>query len=265
MIHEEVMDQSQNGHDQNAVTPGQAKIPIYSDEDLKKVKDDQKRLDEELKSTYGEITLITCPIETCLIHHPLNSNNTSNDNAKTNSDANLVINDKVKPKQLKRACQEDFKLPKKDARTIKERHIEQVICTSSNKFAVLEVEDDQTSGRKSSDPPPAKPILLRIVKDYNLIVQDVNRKFPATVNKMAGDYIKIQPATPDDPRDITALLEEIKAEHYIIKPLSDRPIKVVIKGLPVSTDVADIEADLVQKGFALEKVAQWRKFSTKDP
>ncbi|GFV77397.1 hypothetical protein TNCV_3759271 [Trichonephila clavipes] len=117
--YEEVIDQSQNGHDQNAVTPEQvcktlqflfqlarskenklnclriellAKISIYSDEGLKKLKDDQKRLDEELKSTYGEITLITCPIETCLIHHPLNSNNTSNDNPKTNSDSNLVIN-----------------------------------------------------------------------------------------------------------------------------------------------------------------------------
>ncbi|GFV77318.1 hypothetical protein TNCV_2406371 [Trichonephila clavipes] len=184
--YEEVMDQSQNGHDQNAVTPEQvcktlqflfqlarskdnklnclriellAKISIYSDEGLKKLKDDQKRLDEELKSTYGEITLITCPIETCLIHHPLNSNNTSNDNPKTNSDSNLVINDKVKdkPKQLKRAGQEEFKLPKTAARTIKEIPIEQVICTSSNKFVVKEVEDDQTSGRKSSDPLPAKP------------------------------------------------------------------------------------------------------------
>ncbi|GFV77314.1 hypothetical protein TNCV_2406331 [Trichonephila clavipes] len=185
--YEEVMDQSQNGHDQNVVTPEQvrknlqflfqlarskenklnclrielellAKIPIYSDEDLKKLKDDQKRLDEELKSTYGEITLITCPIETCLIHHPLNSNNTSNDNPKTNSDSNLVINDKVKdkPKQLNRAGQEEFKLPKTAARTIKEIPIEQVICTSSNKFVVIEVEDDQTSRRKSSDPPPGK-------------------------------------------------------------------------------------------------------------
>ncbi|GFW23798.1 hypothetical protein TNCV_4087811, partial [Trichonephila clavipes] len=135
--YEEVMDQSQNGHDQNAVTPEQvcktlqflfqlarskenklnclriellAKISIYSDEGLKKLKDDQKRLDEELKSTYD------------------------------------------KPKQLKRAGQEEFKLPKTAARTIKEIPIEQVICTSSNKFVVKEVEDDQTSGRKAVIP-----------------------------------------------------------------------------------------------------------------
>ncbi|GFY23240.1 nucleic-acid-binding protein from transposon X-element [Trichonephila clavipes] len=106
--------------------------------------------------------------------------------------------------------------------------------------------------------------MLRIVGGNNLIVHDVNGKFPGTVNKMAGNYIKIQPATPDDHRDITTLLQNIRAEHYIIKRLADRPIKVVIKGLPVKTDVADIEADLVQKGFAVEKVAQLRKFSTKE-
>ncbi|GFX21462.1 uncharacterized protein TNCV_1398761 [Trichonephila clavipes] len=82
---------------------------------------------------------------------------------------------------------------------------------------------------------------------------------------MTGNYIKKQSGSIDDHRDITALLEAKKAEHYIIDRLDNRPIKVVIKGLPVDTDVADIEADLVQKGFAIEKVAQLRKFSTKAP
>ncbi|GFX68103.1 hypothetical protein TNCV_922041 [Trichonephila clavipes] len=157
-------------------------MPIYSDEGLEKLKDDQKRLEAELQSTY-----------------------------------------------------EEFKLPKKATRTIKEIPVEQVICTSNNKFAALEVEDDQTSGEKSSDPPAqAKPIMLRIVKDYNLIAQDISRKFPTTVNKMTGNHIKIQPGSVDDPRDIATLLEEKKAEHYVIEPLANRPIK----GLPVGSDVA---------------------------
>ncbi|GFV66781.1 nucleic-acid-binding protein from transposon X-element [Trichonephila clavipes] len=107
--------------------------------------------------------------------------------------------------------------------------------------------------------------MLKIVNSYNLIVQDINRKFPGTVNKMAGNYIKIQPATPDDHRDIVTHLENIRAQHYIIKRLADRPIKVVIKGLPVKTDVAEIESDLISQGFEVEKVAQLRKFSTKEP
>ncbi|GFU62487.1 RNA-directed DNA polymerase from mobile element jockey [Trichonephila clavipes] len=61
---------------------------------------------------------------------------------------------------------------------------------------------------------------------------------------MTGKYIKVQPGSIDDHRDITALLEARKAEHYVIDRLANRPIKVVIKGLPVDTDVADIEANL---------------------
>ncbi|GFX96005.1 uncharacterized protein TNCV_2288951 [Trichonephila clavipes] len=98
--------------------------------------------------------------------------------------------------------------------------------------------------------------MLKIVNSYNLIVQDINRKFPGTINKMAGNYIKIQPATPDDHRDIVTHLENIRAQHYIIKRLADRPIKVVIKGLPVKTEVAEIESDLISQGFEVEKVAQ---------
>ncbi|GFT33366.1 hypothetical protein TNCV_859121 [Trichonephila clavipes] len=41
--------------------------------------------------------------------------------------------------------------------------------------------------------------------------------------------------------------------------------KVVIKGLPASTDVADIESDLKEKGIAVEKVKQLRRFATKAP
>ncbi|GFW76891.1 uncharacterized protein TNCV_2029961 [Trichonephila clavipes] len=82
---------------------------------------------------------------------------------------------------------------------------------------------------------------------------------------MTRKYIKVQPGSVEDHRDITPQLEAKKAEHYVIDRLANQPIKVVIKGLPVDTDVADIEADLVQKVFAIEKVAQLRKFSTKAP
>ncbi|GFX95999.1 nucleic-acid-binding protein from transposon X-element [Trichonephila clavipes] len=203
----------------------------------------------EKQAALGEISLIHCPIITCKIHNP--ENNKINDNLK--KDLESVVN-KVKSKQLKRAGDEEFKLPKKAVRTIKEIPIEKVVCTTENKFSVLE--EEEAPPGKSSSPLTVKPIMLKIVESYNLIVQDVNRKFPGTVNKMAGNYIKIQPATPDDHRDIVTHLENIRAQHYIIKRLADRPIKVVLKGLPVKTDAADIEDDLKSQGFEVEKVVQ---------
>ncbi|GFT30785.1 hypothetical protein TNCV_759581 [Trichonephila clavipes] len=121
---EEVMDQSQNGHVQSTITPDHAcdnlqflfhlarskenqlkcvrielelntKRALYSDEDIGKMKENEQKLDAELKSTYGE--MITCPIETCKIHNPKTNSdkNATNDNLK--KDLESVI-DKVKPK-----------------------------------------------------------------------------------------------------------------------------------------------------------------------
>ncbi|GFT01575.1 nucleic-acid-binding protein from transposon X-element [Trichonephila clavipes] len=234
----------------------QERMPIHSEEYIAALIKNKETLEMEKQTILGEISLIHCPIENCQLHN----RNTNDKNPK--KDLATVI-DKVKTKQLKRAGDEEFKLPKKAAQTIKEIPIEQVVCTTGNKFSVLE--EEEAPPGKSSSPLTVKPIMLKIVNSYNLIVQDINRKFPGTVNKMAGNYIKIQPATPDDHRDIVTHLENIRAQHYIIKRLADRPIKVVIKGLPVKTDVAEIESDLISQGFEVEKVAQLRKVSTKEP
>ncbi|GFY26574.1 uncharacterized protein TNCV_2879041 [Trichonephila clavipes] len=205
-----------------ALLANQEKTPIHSEEYIATLIKNKTTLEMEQQSVLGEISLITCPIDSCQIH-----------NRKTND-----------------------KNPKKDLESVidKEIPIDRVVCTTGNKFSVLE--EEEVPPGKSSNPPAVKPIILKIVNGYNLIVQDINRRFPGTVNKMAGNYIKVQPATPDDHRDIVTHLENIRAEHYIIKRLADRPIKVVIKGLPVKTDVAEIEADLISQGFAVEKVAQ---------
>ncbi|GFY10686.1 nucleic-acid-binding protein from transposon X-element [Trichonephila clavipes] len=87
--------------------------------------------------------------------------------------------------------------------------------------------------------------------------------YPNTVNKNTGNYIKIQPATAEDEDKIKKLLVIKKADHYTIE--HPTVIKAVIKGLPSSTNVTDIESELKAKGFKVEKIAQLRKFSTKSP
>ncbi|GFV15333.1 PRE_C2HC domain-containing protein [Trichonephila clavipes] len=59
-------------------------------------------------------------------------------------------------------------------------------------------------------------------------------------------------------KKIKNLLIIKKADHYVIEHPK------VIKGLPASTNVADIETDKT-KGFDVEKIAQLRRFATKSP
>ncbi|GFW31075.1 nucleic-acid-binding protein from transposon X-element [Trichonephila clavipes] len=111
--------------------------------------------------------------------------------------------------------------------------------------------------------PKIQPIMMRIGKNYNLILQEINRSYPNTINKNTGNYIRIQPTTAEDQEKIKHLLITKKADHYVIE--HPKIIKAVIKGLPASTNITDIESDLKTKGFVVEKIVQLRKFATKSP
>ncbi|GFU75623.1 PRE_C2HC domain-containing protein [Trichonephila clavipes] len=68
----------------------------------------------------------------------------------------------------------------------------------------------------------------------------------------------------EDSQKLTTGLEAMRKE---LSTVLEHPtvIKAVIKGLPSSTNVTDIESELQAKGFEVEKIAQLRKFSTKSP
>ncbi|GFX17344.1 hypothetical protein TNCV_3553481 [Trichonephila clavipes] len=76
------------------------------------------------------------------------------------------------------------------------------------------------------------------------------------LNKLTGDYIKIQASNIEEHRAITAALKQKGDEFYVIPSPADRPLKVVIKGLPSSTSIEDIKTDLTEQGVPVIKVAQ---------
>ncbi|GFR07233.1 hypothetical protein TNCT_699701 [Trichonephila clavata] len=95
---------------------------------------------------------------------------------------------------------------------------------------------------------------------------ELQRTYPTSTNKLTGEYIKISTENMDDHRKITAYLKSIKEQFFVLNPPpSSRAQKIVIEGLPVSTDIADIKTDLESQGYSIEKVAQLTKTKTKFP
>ncbi|GFW55864.1 hypothetical protein TNCV_4390071 [Trichonephila clavipes] len=82
-------------------------------------------------------------------------------------------------------------------------------------------------------------------------------------SKLSGDYLKILASTADEHREITAFLKEKGEEFHAIDPIEVRPQKVVIKGLPISTEINAIRDDLTERGFNVIKVAQLTKAKSK--
>ncbi|GFW26971.1 hypothetical protein TNCV_1378091 [Trichonephila clavipes] len=84
----------------------------------------------------------------------------------------------------------------------------------------------------------------------------LNDILPALRSKMTGEYFKLYTETDEQHHELNQVLEELKYEFFSIKPKKDRPIKVVIKGLPRDTDPATIHIDLIKLGFTVIKVTQ---------
>ncbi|GFU09191.1 hypothetical protein TNCV_1122111 [Trichonephila clavipes] len=79
---------------------------------------------------------------------------------------------------------------------------------------------------------------------------------PQLRNKMTGEYFKLYCDTFDQYHELNRILELLKYEFYSITPKSERPIKVVIKGLPKVSKILDVRNDLLDLGLTVDRVSQ---------
>ncbi|GFV35505.1 uncharacterized protein TNCV_3205361 [Trichonephila clavipes] len=169
-----------------------------------------------------------------------------------------------------------FTSPKKVAKKIK--LFDPIAGTSQpisvkNKFSSLAGKEANVTppiSNQTSDPnaarPKVPPIMLKHKKEnYKTIIKDLNKDFPNCDVKLAGKYLKIFTTSTDEHRIVTLYLKEKCEEFYVINPPDSRPLKIVLKGLPVSTEIDEIKADLTSQGFRVEKVAQLTRSKTKSP
>ncbi|GFU71049.1 uncharacterized protein TNCV_1215751 [Trichonephila clavipes] len=157
---------------------------------------------------------------------------------------------------IKNKIDEDFVFPKKTTKIApphRESPNKQYLCSLNTANA----DDEDVSPPKYK----IKSIFMRMINSYNLILQELHRKYPTTTNTYTKGYIK----SPDDHRDITNYLKEKELEHYVIEPPSTRPLKLVIKGLPDNIEPEDIKNDLISKGINVVKIAQLETFVTTPP
>ncbi|KAF8789917.1 Nucleic-acid-binding protein transposon like protein [Argiope bruennichi] len=109
------------------------------------------------------------------------------------------------------------------------------------------------------------PIMLRRIAEYPVLLKRINtvQKIKCTA-KETGEFVKLFVDTTDDVRKLTKYLEEQNLEYYVISDKAEKPVKIVIKGLPINTDVEEIKNELTQLDYQVQKVNQFRKFKTKE-
>ncbi|GFW13288.1 nucleic-acid-binding protein from transposon X-element [Trichonephila clavipes] len=184
-----------------------------------------------------------------------------NDKNKTTKIDNTNVKKKFKKRKIKKDSVEDFVFPTKTARPASPSNSEQIAI--ANNFSDLTVDQNQVIEEKEAkiadipNPRPLQPIHLKITKNFRNQIKSIYQKFPETTNKTSGKFIKLFSKDVEEKHNLTKFLESDKDfEFFCIKPKLDKPIKVVIKGLPIYTKTQEIHSDLEEEGFTVEKVSQ---------
>ncbi|GFV51304.1 hypothetical protein TNCV_2174892 [Trichonephila clavipes] len=95
--------------------------------------------------------------------------------------------------------------------------------------------------------------------DFDHVTSQIDEQKKALEHQTGQNYQGIpedSASNADEHREITAFLKEKGEEFHAIDPIEVRPQKIVIKGLPISTDIDAIRDDLTERGFNVIKVAQ---------
>ncbi|GFS85360.1 hypothetical protein TNCV_75861 [Trichonephila clavipes] len=131
---------------------------------------------------------------------------------------------------------EGFAFPKKTARPITPTKALEPLQTQNN-FETLTADPEpvikMTTENITPKPRAINPITLKVSKNYREQIKMINETFPDIQIKSAGEYFKLFPNNIDQSRSLTHFLEsDIEYQFYTIPLQENKPLKVVIKGLP---------------------------------
>lgn len=78
--------------------------------------------------------------------------------------------------------------------------------------------------------------------------------------RTSGENIRIMPRTPNDYKLLVRLLDQLKLEFFSYHLANERPMLVVIKGLPRNTSSEEIKLELSSQGFPVIS-AKWMTYT----
>ncbi|GFU83012.1 zinc finger protein [Trichonephila clavipes] len=82
---------------------------------------------------------------------------------------------------------------------------------------------------------------------------------------MSGRFLRVTVADDVDYRALSQWLEKSGVEFKSFMLKQDRPVKVVLRGLPSNTEPEDIKTESEAEGFRVLKISQMKNYRTKAP
>ncbi|GFU18566.1 zinc finger protein [Trichonephila clavipes] len=113
--------------------------------------------------------------------------------------------------------------------------------------------------------PRIPPFFVSPKGDWRQLVALAKLIAPSFQSQMSGRFLKVTVGDELEYRNLSHWLEQTGVEFKSFMLKQDRPIKVVIRGLPSNTEPEDIKAEIEAEGFKVAKISQMKNYRTKAP
>ncbi|GFW05704.1 zinc finger protein [Trichonephila clavipes] len=113
--------------------------------------------------------------------------------------------------------------------------------------------------------PRIPPFFVSPKGDWRQLVALAKLIAPSFQSQMSGRFLKVTVADDVDYRALSQWLESSGVEFKSFMLKQDRPVKVVIRGLPSNTEPEDIKTEIEAEGFKVLKLSQMKNYWTKAP
>ncbi|GFV07509.1 RNA-directed DNA polymerase from mobile element jockey [Trichonephila clavipes] len=102
--------------------------------------------------------------------------------------------------------------------------------------------------------------------DFEIEDEDAARQLaPTLISKLTCKFLRITVQSDDEYRKLAQFLRHEGVAYKSFMPKSDRPLKLLIRGLPTSTKVEEIRVEIERERFQIHKISRLQKFETKTP
>ncbi|GFU22889.1 nucleic-acid-binding protein from transposon X-element [Trichonephila clavipes] len=113
--------------------------------------------------------------------------------------------------------------------------------------------------------PRIPPFFVSPKGDWRQLVALAKLIAPSFQSQMSGRFLKVTVGDELEYRSLSHWLEQTGVEFKSFMLKQDRPIKVVIRGLPSNTEPEDIKTEIEAEGFKVAKISQMKTYRTKAP
>ncbi|GFY28414.1 RNA-directed DNA polymerase from mobile element jockey [Trichonephila clavipes] len=133
----------------------------------------------------------------------------------------------------------------------------------SNAYA--EVEEIEFDTEQAAVAPRVKisPFFIQPNPDWTDLMVFAHSLAPTLQSKLSGRFLRITVQSEEEYRKLATYFrhEQIAFKSFMLK--SERPLKLILRGLPTSTELEAVKKEIESEGFKIHKISRLTKFQSK--